>query len=448
MVARKSRGAPNAAALTAPVWDLPAAHGGVEATVKARLSVATEPIGPRMRRMEAWARPRFQKRLKNWRRRIGIPLLDLARILWYAPRLSPKVARQFGISVSEQIAIQCRLAFRKGVDPSVYYFLELFKAGGIERVDQLVLRREIKGMLLSRLHRLQPPVDERRINLGDKLQLFAWCTRAGLPHCPPLMLIEDGRSVWQSPNMLDFDQVLFAKPRVGRGACGVSLYRRVEAFQYLDRHGKHLQLGGIVSEIVRRSGRRNIMILPRLRNHPALADMASESLITIRAVTCLDEKLRPELVLAYLRVLTKLEPDWPVEWPITEYASAIDLRTGRLSAMTGDQPESLWRWHEHHPVTGALVTGRPVPCWDQVVALAEQAHRLTSDRVLVGWDIAITPQGPTLLEGNSYPDVHYPQRLHRRPFGEMRIGELLRFNLDRLEAHWDAEYGPRSAGPV
>jgi hypothetical protein len=107
--------------------------------------------------------------------------------------------------------------------------------------------------------------------------------------------------------------------------------------------------------------------------------------------------------------------------------------------MTGDKPECLSQWYERHPVTGVEVAGRPVPCWDQVVALAQRAHRVASDRVLVGWDIAVTPQGAILLEGNAYPDVHYPQRIYRRPYGEMRIGELLRFHMARMEAKWDAE---------
>jgi hypothetical protein len=181
------------------------------------------------------------------------------------------------------------------------------------------------------------------------------------------------------------------------------------------------------------------MVLPRLRNHPDLAGLAGESLIAIRAVTCLDERQQPELVLAYLRVLTKLEPDWPVRKPITEYAAAIDLVDGSLSAMTGDKPECLSQWYDRHPVTGVAVKGLGVPCWDAVAALAERAHRVTHDRILVGWDIAITPSGPVLLEGNSYPDVHYPQRIHRRPYGEMRVGQLLRHHMTRLEQVWDAE---------
>jgi hypothetical protein len=198
-------------------------------------------------------------------------------------------------------------------------------------------------------------------------------------------------------------------------------------------------LGELVGEIVRRSGTRAMMVLPRLRNHPAIADMAAESLITIRAVTVLDEDLEPELVVAYLRVLTKLEPDWPVRKPISEYAAAIVLETGRLGPMTGDKPECLSQWHDRHPVTGVAIIGRSVPCWDAVAALAERAHRVIRDRVLVGWDIAITPSGPLLLEGNSYADVHYPQRIYRRPYGEMRVGTLLRHHMGRLERQWAEE---------
>jgi hypothetical protein len=418
--------------------DLVLPSRGVATPAETSQSADPAPLGVLARRLEA--RAWRQLPLPQWLVRVlGVRLLDLARIVWYTPRLAAQVRTQTGLSVLRQIGDQMRLAFRQGIDPSIYYFEELYKPGALAHVDQYFLRREVKGKLLSHLHRLQPPAAERRINLGDKLQFLAWCARTNLPHTVPLMLIEDGQVIWQTGNLLDLDQDLFAKPRTGRGATGVRLYRRIAAFRYEDEAGRRLTLGEIASDLIRRFGTRNVMVLPRLRNHPDIAAFASESLITIRAVTCLDEREQPELVLAYLRVLTKLEPDWPVKKPISEYAAAIDLADGKLSAMTGDQPECLSQWHDRHPVTGVEIAGRSVPCWDAVAALAERAHRVTRDRVLVGWDIAITPSGPALLEGNSYPDVHYPQRLHRRPYGEMRIGQLLRHHMGRLEQVWAEE---------
>lgn len=396
------------------------------------------PLGVLARRLEARA---WQRRspLARWARTLGVRLLDLGRILWYAPRLAGKVRAAAGIPVTGQLAAQFNLAFRQGIDPTVYYFEELYKPGALARVGEYFLRREVKGELLALLHRLQPPAAERRINLGDKLQFIAWCARTGLPHAAPLMLIEDGQVVWQTGNLLDLDQDLFAKPRTGRGATGVSAYRRIAAFRYEDENGRRRTLGEIASDLIRRFGTRNVIVLPRLKNHPDLVGLASESLITVRAVTCLDERQQPELVLAYLRVLAKLEPDWPVKKPISEYAAAVDLETGALGPITGDKPECLSQRYEKHPVTGVGVAGRIVPDWDAVAALAERAHRVTRDRVLVGWDIAITPAGPLLLEGNSYPDVHYPQRIFERPYGEMRVGQLLRHHMERLARKWAEE---------
>jgi hypothetical protein len=392
-------------------------------------------LGPWSRGLEAAALARrpIWYRLA---RRTGIALTDLGRILWYAPRLALRVRALCGVPALQQIRDQLALAFGRGMDPSIYYFEELYKPGALDHIDQYFLRREVKGELLALLHRLQPPVGERRVNLGDKMQLFAWCKRAGLAHAAPLMLIEDGQVVWQTPNLLELDQDLFAKPRRGRGANGVDLFVRTAAFQYRDTRGRNRLLGDVVSDLIRRHGSRNLMVLPRLRNHPDFADLATQSLITIRAVTVLDEQGEPELVVAYLRVLAKLEDAWPEMKPISEYAAAVDLESGCLGPITGDKPECLSVWHDRHPVTGVPVTGRKVPCWPEVVQLATRAHQVIRDRVLVGWDIAITPQGPILLEGNSYPDVHYPQRIHRRPYGEMRIGQLLRHHMARLEESW------------
>jgi hypothetical protein len=414
-------------------------RGHAPALVAVSDAAGGEPLGAYSRRMEAAAGIREQSAVVLWFRRIGDHLVNVARLLIHAPGLFARVAREHGVPIRTQIAIQARLTFRQGLDPSMYYLFELYQPGGLAKVDQYLLRREIKGDLFRRLHRLQPKVGDRRINLGDKMQLFAACARAGLPHAAPVMLIEDGQPVWQTADPLDLDRDLFVKPRIGRGAAGVSLYRRMAAFQYVDGEGHKRTLGQIVSAVLRQFGKRPMMILPRLRNHPAIADMAADSLITFRLVTCINDDLQPELVVAYIRVLSKLEPSWPKGKPPLEYAAVVDLETGRLGLMTGDTPECLSQWYERHPVTGVDVVGRQVPFWNEMATLAERAHQVCRDRVLVGWDIAMTPEGPVLLEGNTYPDMHFPQRVYRRPYGEMRVGTLLRFNLARLEAQWAAE---------
>ena len=58
-------------------------------------------------------------------------------------------------------------------------------------------------------------------------------------------------------------------------------------------------------------------------------------------------------------------------------------------------------------------------------SFAESAHRAFSDRIMVGWDIAITPDGLLVVEGNGSPDLDIMQRAYRRGWMTDRLGQLL-----------------------
>lgn len=55
----------------------------------------------------------------------------------------------------------------------------------------------------------------------------------------------------------------------------------------------------------------------------------------------------------------------------------------------------------HHPFTGEGLIGWKIPYIDEAADLALKMHRGLSSMQAVGWDIAITPQGPMVVEGNS-----------------------------------------------
>lgn len=62
------------------------------------------------------------------------------------------------------------------------------------------------------------------------------------------------------------------------------------------------------------------------------------------------------------------------------------------------------RDYEYHPVSSFYMPGFEVPCWDEVIAYAFQAMEYMPEIGYIGWDIAVTPQGPELIEGN----CHWP----------------------------------------
>jgi hypothetical protein len=116
-----------------------------------------------------------------------------------------------------------------------------------------------------------------------------------------------------------------------------------------------------------------------------------------------------------------------------ELGIAVDLATGKLGPATGDKEKWLLEWWDVHPVTGAQVTDRTLPHWEAIKAIALKAHNASKGRLLVGWDIAVTPDGPLLLEGNSYPDVDFPQRVCRVGIGHSPLGAPLHAALLDLE---------------
>tara|TARA_B100001939_G_scaffold348192_1_gene373634 strand:- start:26198 stop:27277 length:1080 start_codon:yes stop_codon:yes gene_type:complete len=62
----------------------------------------------------------------------------------------------------------------------------------------------------------------------------------------------------------------------------------------------------------------------------------------------------------------------------------------------------------HHPETGKSLIGFQVPHWKQCVDLVLRAQKHFRPHKTIGWDVAITDEGPLLLEGNIYWDPLMP----------------------------------------
>ena len=179
------------------------------------------------------------------------------------------------------------------------------------------------------------------------------------------------------------------------------------------------------------SANRDLIVQPKLANHPSIASLAEKSLIVFRVVTCLDRRDEPQVTHGILCILRRFEPDWP-DCADADWGCAIDLETGALGMMTGDSPSTCTRWFADHPLTGERVFGRRLEGWRDIARTAVEAHRVFRGRILVGWDIGWTPEGVRILEGNSSPDFSYFQRVYRTPVGRSPLAPLLNFHLDAL----------------
>jgi hypothetical protein len=241
-------------------------------------------------------------------------------------------------------------------------------------------------------------------------------------------IAEDGKLDYRC-KPADLERDLFIKPRQSKGSRGIEVIR-YSGGKYIRENGAMLDHDGLIELIVRLSKDAPMLVQPWIKNHPDIADLADLALMRIRVITCLDEAGAPVITHAVVSNLCKLETNWSTDY---EYGSAIDLETGVLGPMTGDKGEMWLHWYDDHPITHGKVTGRVMPCWNEVRSIALAAHSACRDRALVGWDIAVGEGGAVLLEGNSYPDVDFLQRSHQCAIGDSPLGPLLYTRLVDLE---------------
>jgi hypothetical protein len=143
------------------------------------------------------------------------------------------------------------------------------------------------------------------------------------------------------------------------------------------------------------------------------------SLNTIRLLTMWDyEHNRPFIAAAAHRFGTwKTAPlDNCTQGAIS---CAIELSSGTMSMGACYPKDGDISWHETHPDTGAEMKGVPVPRWDEVKDGVLKMAASVPFVPYVGWDVAITPTGFKVIEGNNFSNVrlfqiHFPLLLDPR----------------------------------
>jgi hypothetical protein len=79
-------------------------------------------------------------------------------------------------------------------------------------------------------------------------------------------------------------------------------------------------------------------------------------------------------------------------------ACSVDPDTGELGVARGKLPSQ--GEHMTHPDTGVAIRGTRLTQHRAAIALALRAHERLDTPRSVGWDVAMTPDGPCLIEGN------------------------------------------------
>lgn len=142
-----------------------------------------------------------------------------------------------------------------------------------------------------------------------------------------------------------------------------------------------------------------------IEQHPAIHAISPDALSTIRVISVLSPLGAVTILGAMIRMSTGSFVD---NFHKGGVSAAVDLQTGELLPPMLFQDPRKSRTLTAHPVTGREVVGFVIPFWDQVLPMIEQAAQIVPQVKTVGWDVIITAQGPSLLEGNdNWDKTHY-----------------------------------------
>ncbi|MGQ2982061.1 sugar-transfer associated ATP-grasp domain-containing protein [Flavobacterium sp.] len=130
--------------------------------------------------------------------------------------------------------------------------------------------------------------------------------------------------------------------------------------------------------------------------HPDIMALSPSALNTVRVFTQLNDKDEVEFLGARLRISVNSEVD---NMAAGNIAAPINIETGIIDA-PGVYSDITKDDAAVHPVTGVSIVGFQVPFWPEIIDMMKKSALHMPGNRSIGWDIAVTKDGPELIEGN------------------------------------------------
>ena len=130
--------------------------------------------------------------------------------------------------------------------------------------------------------------------------------------------------------------------------------------------------------------------------HYKLQKLAPRGLNTIRIITQINKNNEVDIIGTILRLSIDSNTD---NLSVGNAAASIDLKTGIVDrkAVYGDFTK---KDIDVHPISGVRIVGFKIPFWEECIQLVKNAALHSLENKSIGWDVAVTDNGPILIEGN------------------------------------------------
>jgi hypothetical protein len=319
---------------------------------------------------------------------------------------------------------------RQRLNPLEYYQYRLYERDRFSEDE----RRAFIGHVGRR--RIVRALNDLRtaILADDKLVTYGYLSGLGYPIAPLYAAFHRTRSHGTLPVLRDPGEVatflrdripypFFGKPLGRTNALGVASVRGYDAAtDSLALPGDRSMTVTAFAETLTQFLPQGYLFVGHLWPHPAVRDVCGERLCTVR-VYVLVESDGPSILAAVWKIATgsNMADNFILKGNLL---AAVDLATGSLTRIIGGSgPDEVE--YETHPESGGRLLGFRLPDWDAIQRMVKGVAGAFLRMPYQGWDVAITPEGPVLVEVNSASDFSLWQRAAGRGMMNERFLAIL-----------------------
>ncbi len=334
-----------------------------------------------------------------------------------------------------------RLGWRRGLLPS-----EIWAAG---LADPAIPAERLAACIGKyALLAVQRTLNDRALVevLRDKSRFYACCAEAGLPVPAPWVVLDAETRLahnpagshpvpWPSLFASALPAQFVIKPARGAYGRGVRVFVRGGPQELIEvPGGRRWSAAELESALAAASRHRRWVVQERLHNHPELVALTgTETLQTVRVMTLVDAPGRCMLACPHLKIASGgSATDNYRAGRAGNMIAYLRSQDGVVQHVVGPRgPAGGVRAYETHPVTGRALRGVPLPWWPETRALLARAAEAFAPVRTIGWDVALTPAGPVLVEGN--PDWDPPNDVAGTAGADDAVADMTRLIERMLE---------------
>lgn len=188
-------------------------------------------------------------------------------------------------------------------------------------------------------------------------------------------------------DFLDFfkqNKVIIVKPIDGEGGKGI------EKYEYINDEESKIVYSSLLFK-------KQLLVEQCIKQHPDMNKLYNKSVNTLRMFTFYKDGQA-----YFLQAILKVGNGGVVDNFSSGGMYTYVDDEGTVYAEAIDQMDNKYY---KHPISNETIVGFKVPMFKEAVGKVEEAAKVVPEMGYIGWDVAISEDGPVLVEGNCYPGV-------------------------------------------